>query len=162
VVPDECIEVWDIVESRLKFKVVTLGLEPRFFDFSRDGRRLSVTYGNGSVRVWELGTGKELLTIPGKTVRPKFSPDGQYLLTRGDGQVATVWELATGEPMFLRGHSSAIGLAMFDSKSRRVVTVSDQGTAKLWDLDRAKPRVAVGEWVHQTAFSPGRSSCHHR
>lgn len=154
VVADDAFEVWDIVESRLKIRSSMNGLELRSFAWSPDARRLTLRLMNDSVRVWDVVTGKELLNIPHKTTWSGFSPDGNYLVTHGEDPVATVWNLKTGESTPLRGNPGTIHRVVFDEGSRRVAIFSGSGTVKVWDLDRVNSRVQVGDWVHQTVFSP--------
>ena len=55
-------------------------------------------YGDASVRVWEVDTGKERLADAGHRgpAEPSMSADGRTLVSRGSGQVFH-WDLTTGE-----------------------------------------------------------------
>ena len=50
--------------------------------FSPDGQRLASASGDGTVKVWDAGTGQETLTLKGHTelvASVAFSPDGRRL-----------------------------------------------------------------------------------
>lgn len=63
--------------------------------FSRDGKQLALTTWHdeqlGSVRVVDIGTGKERIVTPepGHYVEPAFSPDGRHLVFRRVGSAGT-------------------------------------------------------------------------
>jgi hypothetical protein len=51
---------------------------------------------DGSVRVWEVPTGRELTQLPahqGEVRAIAYSPDGDYLLTAGDDREVRLWDL---------------------------------------------------------------------
>jgi WD40 repeat protein/serine/threonine protein kinase len=68
--------------------------------YSSDGTRLAAL-GPKSVRVWDLTTGQEALTlsekVPGCNALA-FSPDGKQLAASGNNRPVTVWDAATGRP----------------------------------------------------------------
>jgi WD40 repeat protein len=65
--------------------------------FSPDGRRVAVAGKQGDIRVYDAGTGREVLTLRGHggpihTIA--FSPDGKRLLSASDDGSARVWDVA--------------------------------------------------------------------
>jgi WD40 repeat protein len=96
---DNTIRVWD----------TRTGKEQRHFDvsvgialsaFSADGRTLAVTGYDGSLRAYDLTTGKELAREQGKPTigfqMLALSPDGKTAATRGYDQTIRLWDTATG------------------------------------------------------------------
>jgi WD40 repeat protein len=63
--------------------------------FSPDGRRLASASSDGTVRVWDAASGKELLILKGHTDAVNgvsFSPDGKRLASAGEDRTVRVWE----------------------------------------------------------------------
>ncbi len=79
-------------------RVVFLDLRPRdalgwSATFTPDGTRL-VTVGGDEARLWDLATGREVLTLNGHTrevTSVSFSRDGRYVLSSSRDGTATVW-----------------------------------------------------------------------
>jgi WD40 repeat protein len=64
--------------------------------YSRDGTRLATTATDGSVKVWDASTGRELLALdtPGSAAtRAAFSPDGSRLAVARVDNVGGVYLL---------------------------------------------------------------------
>ncbi|MHC1766717.1 MAG: WD40 repeat domain-containing serine/threonine protein kinase [Verrucomicrobiia bacterium] len=70
--------------------------------FSPDGARL-VTFGTNPdrlVRVWDVTTGRDVATLPGRArgiIRPKFSPDGHTLVGATTESVVLLWRAPSWE-----------------------------------------------------------------
>src|SRR5262249_25371739 len=64
----------------------------------------------GWVRVWDAGTGQEVLTIEGHSGQINsvaFSPDGKRIASASDLQTVQVWDAQTGkETLTLKGHTN--------------------------------------------------------
>jgi WD40 repeat protein len=88
-----------------------------------------IACGSGdNVQLWDLDSGKQLRTLPGKaTVSLAFSPDGQVLVAGGDSRppVPTrLWNLATGECRQLTGLPSRSDLIAYTPNGRYLVAAS--------------------------------------
>jgi WD40 repeat protein len=103
--------------------------------FSPDGRRLVTASDNENPKVWDVATGREVLTLKPHSARVSsaaFSPDGRRLITAGD-LVPELWDAATGRTVLtLKGHSEVVYSAAFSPDGRRVITASGDKTAKVW------------------------------
>src|SRR5262249_47519165 len=66
--------------------------------FSADGSRVVTASLDGTARVWEAATGKELarLVHNDRVWTAAFSVDGARIVTASDDKTARVWEAATG------------------------------------------------------------------
>ena len=67
--------------------------------FSPDGKRLASGSADKTVKVWEVQTGQEALTLKGHTSgvwSVCFSPDGKRLASASGDKTVKVWDAATG------------------------------------------------------------------
>jgi WD40 repeat protein/nucleoside phosphorylase len=86
-----------------------------------DGTHIASAGGDGTVRVWEAGTGQELATYYGQTrllnkvniqttiYTLAWSPEGLRIASGGSGPKVHVWSAATGQTLALyEGHSGLL------------------------------------------------------
>lgn len=118
--------------------------------FSPNGKKLATGDSEG-VRVWDVGTGKEVLTLKTRHgERVTYSPVGDLLATAGRDELATkgdertlkaeirIRSGATGEAVkILPGHndknSTHILALSFSPSGKKLATASQDGTVKVWD-----------------------------
>ncbi len=91
-----------------------------------------------------------------------FSPNGQFVATGGEDNLARVWLAATGEARtpYLRHRGYVLALA-FSPDSRMLATASLDGTARVWDTRDGHPLTPPlrhGGPVRTVAFSPDSSA----
>jgi WD40 repeat protein/serine/threonine protein kinase len=109
--------------------------------FSPDGKFLASGGNSRMVRLWDLSTGQEVLTLKGHTDRVvalAFHPGGTRLASGGWDRTVRLWELATGqEVLTLKGHAFDVVRVAFSPDGARLASASRDGTVKVWD---ATPR----------------------
>lgn len=83
---------------------------------------------------WDVATGRFDGTVPIDTPLGglRASQDGRQLLATFFDNSVKVWTLGAGDPLVLR-HALPVVQARMLSDARRVVTLTSDGTARLWD-----------------------------
>ncbi|HJR08802.1 MAG TPA: caspase family protein [Pyrinomonadaceae bacterium] len=96
----------------------------------------------GSVKVWDLSTGRELRTLAGHTSEVKavaFSTDARIVAAAATDNTIKLWDAATGRELHtLRGHTSSINSIAFSPDARLLASASDDGSTVLWDATTGK------------------------
>src|SRR5262245_60051248 len=107
--------------------------------YAPDSVTLASGSADGSVRFWDLGTGRPNLWIPdagGVVLSLAFSPEGKVLAVGTHSQVA-LWGLTSQQPLeYLRGQRGGTCVVAFTPNSRNVVLAGylDEHLS-LWDLN---------------------------
>jgi WD40 repeat protein len=113
--------------------------------FSPDGRTLATTSLDGTAKLWDVATGKEVRTLEGPggyLVGATFSPDGRLLATAargplgtGESGAVTLWEVATGRELAAwRGHNGDVHAVAFSPDGLVLASAGGDGTVRLWDI----------------------------
>ncbi len=98
--------------------------------------RLLTTAQGGVGQLWNLETKTPIFTINGEL--PVFSPDGSRIAVAQEKE-AIVLDAETGaELVRLKGHTQQIYEIRFNGNGSQLLTSSQDGSARLWDLALAK------------------------
>jgi WD40 repeat protein/serine/threonine protein kinase len=128
--------------------------------FSQDGQRLLTGGFDGTARIREISTRKELLLIQSEgegwqTLTP--SPDERQILSAWN-RTAALRDAATGNPnQLFEGHNQGIVSVGFSPDAQRIITGSDDHTARIWDRANGKCLLTLGNDLRErrgAAFSP--------
>jgi WD40 repeat protein len=145
--------LWARYNARQTLRGHTRGLNA--VAYSPDGKRIVTSSSDNTAKVWDAGTGREILTLPGHThfvYRVAYSPDGKRIATGSWDKTAKVWDATTGRLLFtLEGHANLICGLAYSPDGKRIVTASgpaifkktktstsnntQPGEAKVWDAE---------------------------
>src|SRR6516164_1808000 len=94
--------------------------------FTPDGERAVTASFDGTARVWEVSTGRQLGVFSGHTagvLSVAVSADGQWAATGSADRTVRVWNLATcAETMVFKGHAGAVNAVAFLPDGRSVLS----------------------------------------
>jgi WD40 repeat protein/serine/threonine protein kinase len=111
--------------------------------WSPDGEMLAAGSRNGTVRIWDSATFKEVCTLrghEGMAYSVAWSPNSEQLAVgTSNGQNVTgeivVWNVNRHERLFtLRGHAGPVHSVSWSAYGQRLVSGSDDQTVRVWDL----------------------------
>ena len=118
--------------------------------------------------VWDLNSGKQLVTIEQTIEHPEvvppiaLSPDGALLVTGatyGGTRPTRIWSVSTGEPLLTLKRRSEVYSLAFSPNGRLLAVGSGDKTARLWEVESGKEVLALkhsGTYASpkSVAFSP--------
>jgi WD40 repeat protein len=132
--------------------------------FSRDDLLLASAHADGSIRVWDVATGKPVVEFAGHdrgAFAAAFLPDGQRIISAGADDTLRMWEIASGNELW-RQDAEPLGA--------RTLAVAADGTLAawtghnqcivVWDVDRGESKFEIFTTactLSQLSFSPDGS-----
>jgi WD40 repeat protein len=134
-----------------------LGSIPFVEALSPDGKTLAApSPDHTAIEFYELATGQVRLRAPPVTVLPcplRFSPDGSVLLAGDNDGAVRFFDPRSGRLLLrLEGHRGPVDAFAFSPDGRRLATLSQDGTALVWDMEEVLHRVGR---PRAAALSPG-------
>jgi WD40 repeat protein len=114
-----------------------------FACFMPGGRRILSASRDKTARLWDRDTGEQLSVFEAgghrlAVLQAAVSPDGRFIATAGEDMQAIVWDAETAQPLLrLGGHTGAVtSVAFSPTDATRLLTGSEDTTAKLWDVQQ--------------------------
>lgn len=104
--------------------------------FSRDGSRLVTASWDGTARIWDVESGKELRVLDdGSSLwSADFSPDGSRVVTASQDGRPALWDAHSGALIdTLDDHDDSVYRVVFSPDGRTLASAAADNTAKIWD-----------------------------
>jgi WD40 repeat protein len=165
---DGTVRIWDVASGRELHRLQGHTAAVTGITFSPDGRRLATAGEDQTGRIWDLtaNQGQVVVEVPGahQLGGVAVSPDGRSAVVAAIGftcvyrvSQAQIWDLATGKAgRILGGHSGGVTDAAFSPDGRSVVTASEDGTVRIWDVSTGTERSKLPHdaYVSSARYSP--------
>jgi WD40 repeat protein len=122
----------------------------RHVTFDALGTSVATGAGRGAVVVYDASSGAVRRALTGQPVvtAMAFDPDGRRLVVSGEDRLLRVWDVGTGGLIEVHpGHTGYIARVFVRPIGGEVVSVSTDGTARVWAARAAGPR----PWTRHTA-----------
>jgi WD40 repeat protein len=108
--------------------------------FSPDGKYIVTASVDNIARIWETNNGNFIAELDHVINNAVFSANTQWVVTTGDDRTVRVWEVTSGNLVKeLRGHTDRVYNASFVGDSTNVITVSSDGTSRIYACDVCAP-----------------------
>lgn len=136
--------------------------------FSPDGRLLFTGSLDGSGRFWRVDGGSMISELlQGDVISAEFSPDGDTLLTGTPTGGLYFWKVHRSSWRYPNGdliaqytsaHNGAVTSVAYSSSGETMLSVSTDGTARLWSALDGKPLMSDGSAAYAVSILSGRSA----
>ena len=126
-----------------------------------DGQQVAASYGDGTIRCWDLSSGKMVQKIRTSDTDTAWllsvavSPSGDRVIAGSWDSNVYVWGLE-GEAKRMRGHIGEAGPVFF-LDHRRAVSVSFDQTIRVWDVAQRTCERVIGKAIAISRFPPNVS-----
>ncbi len=111
--------------------------------FSPDGRWVASGETNGTMRLWEVSTGRTLWRQEGHTDAVKslaFSPNGSTLASGAKDNTVRLWSVDTGRQLWqAEGHTDLVLSLAFSPDGQTLASGGADKTLRLWKVSTGEP-----------------------
>ncbi len=128
--------------------------------YSSDGKTLASGSDDGTIKLWDMASGKEVSTLTGHSegvTRVAYSPDGKTLASASVDTTIKLWDIASGKEITtLTGHSNEVTSVAYSPDGKMLASGSGDGTFTLWDVALGKEVATLTDrsGVLSVAYSP--------
>jgi WD40 repeat protein len=110
--------------------------------FSPDGKYLAACDTRHQIKIWEVGTNREIAMLIGHinwVWDIQFSHDSKYLISGGSDETMRIWDVASGECLqVIKGHRDWVWRVSFILNSKLAVSIGADRQVKIWWWQKAQ------------------------
>lgn len=155
---DYNLKVWDVRKGKETATLKGHALSVEGCGFSQDGSMVVSCGYDCTIRVWDANAGTEITSLSGHSQRINgmgLAHDGRTVASVSDDGTLRVWDYMSGmELATLVGHANTVrGCAFSPTSPNALVSVSEDNTAKFWDVAATSLDTSHSAWVNACAFS---------
>jgi geranylgeranyl transferase type-2 subunit beta len=148
-----------VLKRRPKGPRLTLHLPGWVAGVAIDKGRMAVASSDGLARLFDLQSGRELVTLKGHTdVVAAVQVRGRVVATGSYDHTAALWDATSGRLLHrLTGHRGPVLAVAFSPDQRTLATGSMDGTVKLWNVADGREKATLTghrSWVNSLAYHP--------
>jgi WD40 repeat protein len=174
---DGTLKVWDLESGRVLATLEGHATGMNGCAVTPDGRSVVSASQDGTLKVWDLESGRVLATLKGHAggvMACAVTPDGRRVVSASQDRLLKVWDLESGRELVtledprLRQRRArefpacavtacAVTACAVTPDGRRVVSASQDGELKVWDLDSGELFAILrghAGWVLGCAVTP--------
>ncbi|MEW6155868.1 MAG: protein kinase [Verrucomicrobiota bacterium] len=133
-------------------------------DFSPDGKKIATLGTDGTARLWDVDSKKQIASFPIQELSSllsggiAYAPNGSRLAIGEQNGDVRILEIETGQTWHeFKGHKERISTLAFSPDGKTLASASWDHTVRIWDLEKRNLRATLTPhkaWVCSLAFSP--------
>ena len=131
--------------------------------FAPSGSWFATASDDGAVRVWDLFSGREQMTMfqQGAILKLRISPDGKWIASTGEDNTVRVWNAYSGVQMFQVPLAASGTAIAFNNDNDRLIASDEKGNTGIWDISGiVSPLnyVALNKMISIAKYTPSEST----
>ncbi len=125
----------------------------RELEFSPDGKLLAGVGRDGTLRVWDVASGQEKLTIPKQpTFGVAFHPQGKWMATSGTDEILRLWDLDDGSHRVFGKRLGRVYRISVSPDGRYLGAPYANKVARIWNIASGEHTVLRGHRSEVNVF----------